>query len=341
MNSGKKEQVGGTVHSLGEHAIIDLMRNHFERMPDMTVPFGDDVSAVPISPGSDQVAVLKSDMLVAATDIPSGVGMRQAARKAVVMNISDFAAKGAQPKAVMVSLGLPRNLKKADLEELAKGLNSGAREYGAYVVGGDTGEASDLVIAVSVFGTATKNSLMLRSGAKAGDILAVTGPFGRSAAGLRLLLDNKCNASEKVREELTDAVRIPKARLKEGLALQNSSAVSASIDSSDGLAWCLHEIATQSGVGFEVSEVPVSDEVKQFAQFNGLDPLELALHGGEEYELVVTIKPKKWRIVEEAVASVGGKLLRIGKATKDKHIILVAQGVKREIPARGFEHFKS
>ena len=87
---------------------------------------------------------------------------------------------------------------------------------------------------------------------------------------------------------------MPKARLKEGLALGRSGAVSASIDSSDGLAWSLHEMGKMSDVGFQVSSVPVADEVRRFAEFNNLDPLELALYGGEEYELVVTVRPKAW-----------------------------------------------
>ena len=114
----------------------------------------------------------------------------QAARKAIVMNVSDFASKGAQPTAALVALGLPREFMRKDIEEIARGLNAGAREYGAYVIGGDTGEASDLIISISLFGTAEKQALMLRNGAKPGDILAVTGFFGKSAAGLRLLKDN-------------------------------------------------------------------------------------------------------------------------------------------------------
>ena len=141
-------------------------------------------------------------MLVAATDVPKGMSMWQAARKSVVMNVSDFAAKGVQPQAVQVSLGLPGKLKRADLVEIAKGLNAGAREYGAYIVGGDTGEACDLIISIQVFGVASKAALMLRRGAKAGDILAVTGPFGRSAAGLRLLQNSKLKASSGLRKVL-------------------------------------------------------------------------------------------------------------------------------------------
>jgi thiamine-monophosphate kinase len=264
----------------------------------------------------------------------------QAARKALVMNISDFASKGVVPTAALVSLGLPRGCMRKDIEEIARGLNAGAREYGAYIIGGDTGEASDLIISVSLYGTAQKTVLMLRSGAKPGDVLAVTGFFGKSAAGLRLLLNN-FSASAEMRDVLLGAVCMPKARLKEGLALGTSGAVTASIDSSDGLAWSLHEIGKMSDVGFIVNSVPVADEVRRFAEFNHLDPLELALYGGEEYELVVTVKPKSWVDAESAVEAVGGRLLPIGKVTKDTQMLLDVDGKKRPIEARGWEHFKS
>ncbi len=323
---------------LGERKIIEILSSHFETMPNMPVPFGDDVSAVYLD--QKQVAVLKMDMLVGKTDVPRNMSLWQAARKAIVMNVSDFASKGAQPKAALVSLGLPRDIMRKDIEEIARGLNAGAREYDAYIIGGDTGEASDLIISISLFGTADKTALMLRNGAKPGDILAVTGFFGKSASGLRLLLDNY-SLSSNLSEVLLNAVCMPKAKLKEGLALSESGAISASIDSSDGLAWSLHEIGKMSQVGFIVNSVPVADEVKRFAKFNHLDALELALYGGEEYELVMTIKSKDWADAEAAVEKVGGCLLPIGKATKDKQILLDVDGQKRVIEARGWEHFKS
>ncbi|MCX8150937.1 MAG: thiamine-phosphate kinase [Candidatus Bathyarchaeota archaeon] len=327
------------VRFLGEHKVIEIMRRFFEPMPTWVVPFGDDVSALPIT-GDGEVAVLKTDMLVDKTDVPRGMSLWQAARKAVVMNVSDFAAKGVAPKAALVSLGLPKRLLQTDVEEIAKGLNSGARQYGAYIVGGDTGEASDLIISVHLFGTAKTNTLMLRSGAKVGDIVAVTGFFGKSAAGLQILL-NGFAASEDLREVLVSSVFMPQARLSEGLALQASNAVTASIDSSDGLAWSLHELARLSKVGLVISALPIASEVKCFANFNGLDACELALYGGEEYELVVTVDPKKWTSAEESVEAVGGRLLPIGKVTRDPQILLDVDGEKRAIEPRGWEHFKS
>lgn len=330
-NAGKRFE-------LGERRIIEIIARHLESMPNSPVPFGDDVSAVSLD--QKQVAVLKTDMLVGKTDVPPNMSLWQASRKALVMNISDFASKGVQPTAALVALGLPRGLNQKDIEELGRGLNAGAREYGAYVVGGDTGEATDLVISIALFGVAEKASLMLRNGAKPGDLLAVTGFFGKPSAGLRLLMDN-CSASHHLRDVLLGAVFMPKARLKEGLALGHSGAVSASIDSSDGLAWSLHEIAKMSHVGFVLNSVPVSDEVKRFAEFNRLDPLELALYGGEEYELVLTVKPNRWVEAEAAVEAVGGCLLPIGKATRDEKILLDADGQKRLVEQRGWEHFKS
>jgi thiamine-monophosphate kinase len=328
-----------TAEMLGEHKIIQIIQNRLAAMPNMPVPFGDDVSAVNL--GKTRVAVLKTDMLVGKTDVPKGMSLWQAARKALIMNISDFASKGVLPTAALVALGLPSSLVQKDIEEIAEGLNAGSQEYGAYIIGGDTSEACDLIISVSLYGTAEKSALMLRSGVRAGDVLAVTGLFGKSSAGLRLLLDNHCSAKPSLRKALIEPVLMPKARLKEGLALSGCGKVSGSIDSSDGLAWSLHELGRLSNVGFALDKVPVADEVKEFAKQNEFDASELTFYGGEEYELVLTVKPEGWSDAVSAVEAVGGQLLPIGKATKERKIVLNVDGEKRDVEARGWEHFKS
>jgi thiamine-monophosphate kinase len=279
-------------------------------------------------------------MLVGKTDVPKEMSLFQAARKAIVMNVSDFASKGVQPTAALVALGLPTSFTQENIEEIAEGLNSGAQEYGVYIIGGDTGEASDLIISVSLFGTTQKHALMLRSGAKVGDILAVTGLFGKSSAGLSLLLDKSCCSGASLQKNFLESVLMPQARLKEGLALSGSGQVSASIDSSDGLTWSLHELGRLSNVGFTLDVVPMGNEVKQFAKQNGLDALELALYGGEEYELVLTVKPNGWDVAVAAVEAVGGQLLPIGRATKERKLLLNVEGEKHALEARGWEHFK-
>ena len=306
-------------------------------MPKITVPFGDDVSAFEIESGD--LAVLKTDMLVGKTDVPKGMNLRQAARKAVVMNISDFAAKGVQPVAVLVSLGLPGNLTRRNIEEIGLGLNAGARQYGAYVIGGDTGEASDLVISVSLFGIAKKSGLVLRSKAKPGDIVAVTGPFGKTSAGLKILADH-LEAPKEISKALVESVLMPNARLKEGIALAQSRAVTAAIDSSDGLAWSLHEIARASKVRITVDSLPIADEVEKFAVVNKLGSLDLALYGGEEYELVVAVKSRMWNLATDAVKEAGGNLYPIGKTTAGKGVFLKTREKLVVIESRGYEHFK-
>jgi len=313
--------------------MIEIIQSRLKLMPKTPVPFGDDVSACSI--GRSSLAVLKTDMLVDKTDIPSGMSLRQAARKAVIMNISDFAAKGVEPTAVLVSLGLPRDLTRKDIEQIGDGLDEGAREYGAYVIGGDTGESSDLVISVSLFGLARKSALMLRSGARPGDVVAVTGSFGRTAAGLRILLHD-LKARANVRSKLVGSVLMPKARLKEGLALGRTKAVTASIDSSDGLAWSLHEIARSSSVGFLIDTVPASKEVEEFAKMNELDPIELTFYGGEEYELVVTLKPRSFGKARKAAEQVGGELLPIGRVTTGEGVLLRIGGKRRVVEPRGY-----
>ena len=151
------------------------------------VGFGDDVSAVRLSGG--RIAVLKTDMFVGSTDLPPGMTMRQAAWKAVVANVSDLAAKGVSPMAGLVALGLPRSLNRRGVQEIAKGLSEAARSYDFPLIGGDTNESDDLTITIALFAVADKKSLILRKGARAHDVVAVTGEFGSTSAGLKSVLN--------------------------------------------------------------------------------------------------------------------------------------------------------
>ena len=322
--------------SLGEKEIIRIIASRLE-MPETFVPFGDDVSAISID--ENKLAVLKTDMLVGKTDVPPGMSLRQAARKAVVMNVSDFAAKGVKPLIILVSLGFPRGLKEEDVNEIGEGLNEGAREYGAYIIGGDTNEASDLIISCSLLGFSSKERIISRFSARPGDIVAVTGKFGKTAAGLRILMEG-LSVPKEIGESLKEAVLMPKARLKEGIALSRTGGLTASIDSSDGLAWSLYELSDASNVGFIINNVPIAEEALKFARIYDLDPWDLSLYGGEEYELIVTIKPEFWEKAKIAVRKSGGSLIRIGVVTKEKKIKLEADGETRVIERRGWEHFK-
>jgi thiamine-monophosphate kinase len=319
---------------LGERRIIEIIMSLQERMRGNPIPFGDDVSAVRI--GENRLAVLKCDMLVGMTDLPRGMSLWQASRKAVVSTISDLAAKGVRPLAILASLGLPRNLSEHDIHEIGSGLNSGAREYGAYVLGGDTNESKDLVINVSAFGVCGEDEIIRRDTASVGDKVAVTGDFGLTALGLRIIKEG-LKVPWRLKVEATSAVFMPRARLKEGLALAKHHLATASIDSSDGLAWSLHELAESSGVGFEIEHLPIHNRVKEYALKTGLDAAELALYGGEEYELVVTVRPA---VLKRNVGRLG-PLKLIGNVTAEEgRVTLRSEDVACEIERRGYEHLK-
>lgn len=322
---------------LGERKIIEIILGCLDPMPNMPLPFGDDASAVDL--GANKLAVINMDMLVRKTDVPQTMSLWQAARKAVIMNISDLAAKGAKPVALLASIGVPPDLTKTDIQQIGKGLNAGAREYDAYILGGDTNEAPDLIISCMALGVCSKNYLIKRSGAKPGDYVAVTGSFGKAAAGLKILMHGL--SAPDIRDVLVDSVLMPNARVKEGVALAQSKATTASIDSSDGLALSLHELSRASNVGFSLDDLPVAPEVERFADIHGLDSVDLALYGGEEYELIVTISPSLWGEAKEAVESVGGNLIKIGVVTKEKQILLETSEKTVPVEARGWEHFKT
>ena len=188
--------------------------------------------------------------------------------KAVASAVSDLAAMGARPRAAVVAVGSPAG---TDLEELHRGIADAASVTNCPIVGGDLTEAVDVFVAVTVLGECPSRGAVLRDGARPGDELFVTGPLGRSAAGLRRRRDGA-----GLSDELVVAHRRPWPRLDEGVAARSAGA-HAMMDLSDGLGLDLHRLADASGVGFELDEVPVA---------NGAT-LDEAVSGGEDYELLI------------------------------------------------------
>jgi len=324
-----------SLRKLGELGIIRIMERSFGPSRRAVVGFGDDISGVRIA--NHQLAVLKTDMLVGSTDVPPGMTLRQAARKAVVANVSDLAAKGAKPYAGLVALGLPPTLTKRDVREIASGLSGGAKEYRFPLVGGDTNESRELVISIALFAMIDERKMILRSDARVGDILAVTGEFGSASAGLRALMDRRI-LPEKLPRPLSQAVYCPTAQLDLGLRIAATGAITSSIDSSDGLAWSLHEIAKMSNVGIRVEHVPVSAAARGFADSYGYNSLDLALYGGEEYHLIVTVNPRLFRAARKAAS---GKLRAIGIVTERSFGVRLSEGGRvSRIKMKGWEHFR-
>ena len=325
------------VSDIGERKLIERMMRHLTKMPGMPIPFWDDASA--LSLGDGRALVINTDMLVWETDIPRGMTPYQAARKAVVMSVSDLGAKGVQPIAFMPSIGLPSDHPVASVEEMARGFEAGAREYDAYVVGGDTNEACDVVISGVALGVAQESRIMKRAGgARPGDLLATTGAFGVTSAGFKHLLEG-LEIPGGIEKPLLDSIYLPRARVKEGIALAETGAVTGCMDSSDGLAVSLYDLARSTGAGFKVTEPPVDPAATRFAERHGLDVADLVLYGGEEYELVFTFRPENEGKIREALGGVGCSLLVIGEVTEEKDIVLTVDGAVKPIRRGGWDHF--
>ena len=311
-----------------------MFARQFDHKRALPLGFDDDVSAIPLT--SKLWLVLKTDMLVASTDIPPGMTDLEAGRKAVVAAVSDFAAKGVQPQALMVSIGMPRPAHATRVREIALGLDQAAREYNCTIIGGDTNQAEDLVVDIAGVGTVNPNRLIRRNGARPGDIVAVTGFFGKSAAGLKILT-SKRKINSSIYRSLIRAVRRPKARLAEGIALAKTGRVTSSIDSSDGLALSLHQMARASNVGIRLDTLPIAPEVESFAKAFSQSAIDLALYGGEEYELVVTMRPAWFGALKRHVRS----LLKIGAVgPANQGLTAMHNGRLIEIEQRGWEHFR-
>jgi thiamine-monophosphate kinase len=316
-----------------ERRIIESIVGTARKVPAGYSRIGDDVAVVP---ARGKKVVLKVDMLVESTDVPPGMSYRQAARKAVAMCVSDFAAKGVRPDSFMVSLGLRRRTTKEQVDQLARGFRDAEREWDVRMVGGDTNEAGQLVIDCTMVGFAKK--VVERRGARPGDALVVTGPFGYPPAGLKIMIDG-AKADRGFRETATRSVTKPTPDLEVGIALGDY--LTSAMDSSDGLARSIHTLAEESGVGFELDKMPAGEGVAEFAIDNSLSLQDLVMAGGEEYVIVGTISPGKLASAKKAARLAGGQITTIGKATRERGRVFLGAGQhRRRIPDEGWTHLR-
>ena len=281
----------------------------------------------------DKGLVFKADMLVASTDVPEGMAAWQVARKSIVSCVSDLASKGAKPHAAMISLGLPKNCTRPYIEGLARGFAMASKEFGIKIIGGDTNEANGLVIDCSMIGYAD-GKMPTRNGARPGDVVVVSGMFGFQAAGIAILMQN-APAGGKFRKQAVESVLMPEPRQRFGSAL--AKYFSSSIDSSDGLAISLYELAIQSRVNIAIENIPQADGVDKFAEANSLSAHELVFHGGEEYEIVATIPRSKLDLAKSVAMKSGIALHVVGKVKRGNGRVFLE---KKLIENKGFVHFR-
>lgn len=313
---------------MDEYEIIALLTKAAGRLPSQYSAIGDDVVWVKTVPGR---LVLKADMLVGSTDVPPGMTARQVGRKALVMCVSDFASKGVTPSAFMLSLGIPKKMRSAEIRSMVRGFEDGMDEWRLHLLGGDTNESDDLVIDCVMTGFAKR--IVERGGARPGDYVVVTGNFGTVTAGLKILLE-KAKAGAAFRRLSLSSVYRPQPRLDLGVALRNL--FSSAMDSSDGLAICLHALASAGGVGVRIDSLPHVEALGEFAAANGYRLDDLVLYGGEEYEIVGTVPGRRLGRAKSIASSMGADLKVIGRVTKTGEVEM-RDG--KPIERKGWIHF--
>jgi thiamine-monophosphate kinase len=270
--------------------------------PEVLVPVGDDCAVFEIG---DSTWVAASDMLTHGHHFKDWAQPESVGYKAVAVNASDVAAMGGTPRFVLTSGGAPD---PDTALRCFEGVAEACEKFGVYPLGGDTTRADTLTVDVAILGELATRPV-LRSGAKPGDLLVVTGELGAGAAGLLILEQNITGYQRLVRRYLR-----PEPRLEAGRVAANLGA-SAMIDLSDGLASDVRRVCDRSGMGCNVDLdlLPVEDDAKELARSLGHDPPVLAATGGEDYELLISAPE---RVLDALAQSVGVPLTVIGEVTQ-------------------------
>jgi len=287
-----------------ESEIILRIRQRARSRDDVLIGIGDDAAVLKNTSETDLLACC--DLMVEGVHFRlDWTTARMLGRKALAVNLSDIAAMGGVPKFAMISVALPHHCSAEFVDELFGGIAELADEHGVSVIGGDTSSSRDsLFIDVSVIGECETGKAITRRGAKTGDKIYVSGSLGASTLGLSLLeegcrLEDLKDRSDAKQQAMFKHLA-PEPRLKLGRALGEGRLASSMIDISDGLSTDLWHILDETGCGavIHAGTIPIAECVRSIAaEISGLDPLKLALGGGEEYELLFTAPPENhWRI---------------------------------------------
>ena len=364
----QRPTAGATVGDLTEAGIIARIQQQLPPAPDwLLVGIGDDAAVV--EPERNRVEVLTVDALVEGVHFdrafvpPAAIGHR-----ALAVNLSDLAAMGAAPRLALLSFALPAGLPLADFDGMIGGLARLAARHRIHVAGGNlTRSPGPLMIDITVVGSVKRRQALTRAGARPGDEIYVSGTIGAAAAGLSMLREMSSNTKDRkdtkeqsgtekslpfvsfvssvLKNNCVERYLYPEPRVRLGLLLSRNRAASASIDLSDGLADGVHRIAEASGVGavIDADALPIDPEVRGWFEERGLDPVEEALTAGDDYELLVTVRPRTGRRL--AAARRGDvPLTRIGTCTEGRAAVLrVRNGnsvTEGELPSGGYDHFR-
>lgn len=321
----------------GEFGLIENLTQYFSEFNQNIIKgIGDDCAVIDLG---DKYQLISSDTLVSNDHFnlnwstPEQVGM-----KAIEVNVSDIIACGGIPKSILVSLVLTKDLEAEIIQGIYRGIKKECDKYQIDLIGGDTTHGSELVLNVTILGEVDKDSLKLRSNAKVGDLICVTGNLGGSTAGLEYL--RKYNDAEKLKSEYPYLYKRHLEPISCGGALQYAlTGAHAMIDVSDGLASEVRHICEQSKCGAEVdySKIPLHLETKLCAEKIGQNAEDWALSGGEDFELIFTISEKNYTKLHTEIKN---QITVVGKILKQTEGIWLLKNSKRERLKGGYDHFR-
>jgi thiamine-monophosphate kinase len=336
-----------SIGALGEFGLIARLTAGLPSSPDVLVGAGDDSAVLEVGGGQVLLATCDAQLdgqhFLRAVATPEQIG-----RRAMAVNLSDIASMGGTPRFALVSLLLSPDLPASLLDGVYRGLRQEAARSGVVIVGGNVTASPDLLgIDITVLGQMPREQVLLRSGARPGDALLVTGTLGAAAAGLHLLLHPELAVSvpESIAHPLKAAQLTPVPRVPEGRLLALLGSVTAMLDISDGLAGDLGHLCAQSRVGARLDQaaLPISAATQEAARLAGQSALEWALYGGEDYQLLFTapqlavsrIKELLW-LATGTLVSVIGEMLPPEAGMQ----LCAPDGTVQPLAARGWDHLR-
>ena len=334
---------GQTVADMGEFGLIDVIAEMVPTHdPRVVVGIGDDAAAVRPTPGTLTLATC--DIQVEGRHfLLDRISPRQLGRRSAAINLSDIGAMGGQPRYALISLALPKSTEVEWVRELYVGLREELARFETSVIGGNlSGSADGVVIDITLLGEVEQAHMVLRKGARPGDVVLVTGFLGSSTMG-RLAMDAGLDRARPGLTRLVESHLTPTPRVREGQAVGRSRKATAMIDISDGLAGDLGHICEQSKAGARIfaDRLPITHEALTVAAELGVDAVQAALHGGEDYELCVTCPPSEAAALMDAVRqSTGTAMTEIGVVTAGTGMtLLLRDGREEPISPKGWDHF--
>lgn len=328
---------------IGEFGFIrKITRGCLIRPRNILKAIGDDAAAFTTPP--DEITLVTTDLLVEQVHfLRSATSGFNLGYKSLAVNLSDIAAMGGTAKEAFVSIGIPADCPLDYLEDLYNGMKTLAAEFDVNILGGDTtGSKTDLIINVTVTGSAPEKEILYRDGARPGDVIFSTGFLGDSRAGLHLIL-NGIEADSEALKALLSAHILPKPYLREGRFLARQNGTHSAIDVSDGLSSDLGHILRENKVGacLYSEEIPLSENLREFCVRLNFDPVKYALSGGEDYTLLCTVsRDNADRIAADYLKTFHRQLYLIGEITDSGKMEMVRpNGEIRDIIPSGWNHF--